>query len=70
MARVVRFQKVGDPEVLKIEEVPLRQPAKVEVTLRVQAVGLNRAEWLFMHGVPGANTAPSCFCNRVPSGFS
>jgi len=50
MARVVRFHKVGDPEVFKIEEVPLRQPAKVEVTLRVQAVGLNRAEWLFMHG--------------------
>jgi NADPH:quinone reductase-like Zn-dependent oxidoreductase len=50
MARVVRFHEVGGPEVLKIEEVSLRSPAKGEVTLRVQAIGLNRAESMFMHG--------------------
>ncbi len=50
MARVVRFYEVGGPEVLKIEEVPSRQPAKGEVTLRVRAIGLNRSESMFMHG--------------------
>ena len=50
MARIVRFYQVGGPEVLKIEEVPSRQPEKGEVKLRVQAIGLNRAESMFMHG--------------------
>jgi hypothetical protein len=38
------------PENLKIEEVALREPGAGEVKLRVQAVGLNRAEPGFMHG--------------------
>jgi len=50
MARIVRFYQVGGPEVLKIEEVPSRQPEKGEVKLRVQAIGLNRAEFMFMNG--------------------
>ena len=50
MAKIVRFYKVGGPEVLKIEDVPSRQPAKNEARLRVQAIGLNRAESMFMHG--------------------
>src|SRR5262249_52255694 len=50
MARIVRFYELGGPEVLKIEDVPSRQPSKGEVTLRVDAIGLNRAESMFMHG--------------------
>ncbi len=50
MAKLVRFYETGGPEVLKIEEVPTRQPGKGEVTLRVQAIGLNRAESTFMRG--------------------
>jgi NADPH:quinone reductase-like Zn-dependent oxidoreductase len=50
MAKIVRFYKVGGPEVLKIEDVPSRQPSKGEVSLSVQAIGLNRAESMFMHG--------------------
>jgi NADPH:quinone reductase-like Zn-dependent oxidoreductase len=50
MAKIVRFYKVGGPEVLKIEDVPSRQPAKNEARLRVQAIGLNRSESMFMHG--------------------
>jgi len=50
MAKVVRFYEVGGPEVLKIEDIPSRQPTKGEVTLRVRAIGLNRAESMFMHG--------------------
>jgi NADPH:quinone reductase-like Zn-dependent oxidoreductase len=50
MAKIVRFHKLGRPEVLKIEDVPSREPSKGEVVLSVQAIGLNRAESMFMHG--------------------
>ena len=48
MPKIVRFHEVGGPEVLKIEEETLKQPGKGEVRLKVQAVGLNRAESMFM----------------------
>ena len=50
MAKIVRFHQIGGPEVLKIEEVPSREPGKGEAKLRVQAIGLNRSESMFMHG--------------------
>jgi NADPH:quinone reductase-like Zn-dependent oxidoreductase len=50
MSRVIRFHTLGGPENLKIEEVPLRAPGEGEVKLRVRAVGLNRAELVFMQG--------------------
>jgi NADPH:quinone reductase-like Zn-dependent oxidoreductase len=50
MPKVVRFHEVGGPEVLKFEEVPVPQPGKGEVRLKVQAIGLNRAESMFYHG--------------------
>jgi NADPH:quinone reductase-like Zn-dependent oxidoreductase len=50
MATIVRFHELGGPEVLKFEEIPLQQPGKGEVRLRVQAAGLNRAEALYCRG--------------------
>lgn len=50
MRRVVRFDHHGGPEVLRIEEVALASPAEGEVQIRVQAIGLNRAESLFRRG--------------------
>jgi NADPH:quinone reductase-like Zn-dependent oxidoreductase len=50
MSKVVRFHETGGPEVLKFEDVPPQQPAAGEVRLKVQAVGLNRAESMFYHG--------------------
>jgi NADPH:quinone reductase-like Zn-dependent oxidoreductase len=50
MTKIVRFHEIGGPEVLKIEDVPSRQASKGEACLRVQAIGLNRAESMFMHG--------------------
>jgi NADPH:quinone reductase-like Zn-dependent oxidoreductase len=50
MAKVVRFYETGGPEVLKFEEAPLQEPGKGEVRLRVQALGLNRAESMFYRG--------------------
>lgn len=44
MAKIVRFYRIGGPEVLQIEEVSSREPGKGEAKLRVNAIGLNRAE--------------------------
>ena len=48
--RIVRFHELGGPEVLKLDEVPLPEPASGEVRLRVKAIGLNRAEVMFRQG--------------------
>jgi NADPH:quinone reductase-like Zn-dependent oxidoreductase len=49
-AKIVRFHKIGPPEVLQIDELPLPAPDKGEVRLRVKAFGLNRAEIHFRQG--------------------
>src|ERR1700746_3588720 len=50
MAKIIRFDRVGGPEVLQIKEEPSKQPGKGEVRLKVKAVGLNRAESMFIRG--------------------
>jgi NADPH:quinone reductase-like Zn-dependent oxidoreductase len=50
MVKIVRFHKTGDTKVLKLEELPLPEPGQGEVRLRVQAIGLNRAEVMFRKG--------------------
>jgi NADPH:quinone reductase len=50
MPKIVRFSQVGGPEVLKLEELPAPRPAKGEVLIRVEAIGLNRAEVMFRNG--------------------
>ncbi len=50
MARVVRFHKVGGPEVLQIEELEVTPPGKGEVQIRIHALGLNRAEAMYRSG--------------------
>ncbi len=50
MPKIVRFYETGGPEVLKIEESPLVEPGGGEVRLKVEAIGLNRAEVMFRQG--------------------
>ncbi|WP_334108601.1 zinc-dependent alcohol dehydrogenase family protein [Methylobacillus sp.] len=50
MARVVQFDQVGGPEVLKVVDVPVRTPNAGEVRINVKAIGLNRAESMFRSG--------------------
>ena len=50
MPKIIRFHEVGGPEVLKIEELPAPTPQKGEVRLKVEAIGLNRAEVMFRQG--------------------
>ena len=51
MPKAIRFNQLGGPEVLHFEDVPERQPSAGEVLLKVEAVGLNRAESMFFHGL-------------------
>ena len=50
MSRVVRFHKVGGPEVLQIEDLAVGAPGPGEIRVRVEAIGLNRAEAMFRSG--------------------
>ncbi|GAB2693696.1 zinc-dependent alcohol dehydrogenase family protein [Kitasatospora kifunensis] len=50
MAKAVVFDETGGPEVLKIVAVELGEPGPDEVLVRVEALGLNRAEALFRAG--------------------
>jgi NADPH:quinone reductase-like Zn-dependent oxidoreductase len=40
--KIVRFHKTGPAEVQQFDELPLPQPGKGEVRIRVKAIGLNR----------------------------
>ncbi|WP_406340795.1 alcohol dehydrogenase catalytic domain-containing protein [Streptomyces sp. NBC_00648] len=50
MARTVRFHELGGPEVLRLEDVEVGVPGPGELLIRVDAIGLNRAEALFRGG--------------------
>lgn len=50
MSRVVQFHEIGGPEVLRIEDVPDQEPVDGEVRIRVEALGLNRAECMLREG--------------------
>jgi NADPH:quinone reductase-like Zn-dependent oxidoreductase len=50
MARVVRFHRIGGPEVLQIDTLDVPAPAAGEVRISVKALGLNRAESMFRSG--------------------
>jgi len=59
MPKIVRFHEIGGPEVLKIEDLPSKEPGKGEVRLKVQAIGLNRAESMFSMDSTLSNTIAS-----------
>ena len=50
MAKTVLVHELGGPEVLKIEDMDVGVPGEGEVRIRVQAIGLNRAEAMFRAG--------------------
>ncbi len=51
MSKIVRFDKVGDANVLKIVDETHAEPGEGEVRIKVKAIGLNRAEVLFRQGL-------------------
>lgn len=50
MARAVRFHRVGGPEVMQFEDVVAGAPGQGEMRVRIEAIGLNRAEAMFRSG--------------------
>ncbi len=50
MVRTVLFHELGGPEVLRVEEAPIAGPGPGELLVRVDAIGLNRAEVLYRSG--------------------
>ncbi len=62
MPRIVRFARYGGPEVLEIHDEPLKEPGDGEVRLKVEAMGLNRAEIMFR---TGAYVADPTFPSRI-----
>ncbi|MGR8949522.1 MAG: zinc-dependent alcohol dehydrogenase family protein [Gammaproteobacteria bacterium] len=50
MARIARFFEVGGPENIQIVDEEPPAPGSGEVVVNVKAAGLNRAEFLYLHG--------------------
>jgi NADPH:quinone reductase-like Zn-dependent oxidoreductase len=50
MAKAIRIHRLGGPEVLGIEDIATGTPGVGEVRIRVEAVGLNRAEAMYRAG--------------------
>jgi NADPH:quinone reductase-like Zn-dependent oxidoreductase len=50
MTQVVRIHQTGGPEVLRLEDLPVGRPGPGEMRIRVEAIGLNRAEAAFRAG--------------------
>ena len=50
MPKQVVFHEIGDADVLQIEDQPLVEPGEGEVRIKVEAIGLNRAEVMFRRG--------------------
>eukprot|EP01132_Coremiostelium_polycephalum_P005897 gene5897-7344_t len=46
----VILREFGGPDVIKVEEIPIPEPLKGEVRVRVDAVGLNRVEQYYRNG--------------------
>lgn len=49
-SKIVRFHQTGSAEVLKIETCPEAEPGAGELRIKVEALGLNRAEIMFREG--------------------
>lgn len=50
MSKIVRIHEQGPPEVLRIEDLDVGEPAAGEVRVRIEAIGLNRSEAAFRAG--------------------
>lgn len=49
-SKTIRFHEFGGPEVLRFESIEIGEPGEGEVLVRIEAIGLNRAEASFRSG--------------------
>lgn len=59
MSKVVRIHSLGDPEVLRVDNIDVAEPSHGEVRIAVEAIGLNRVETMFRSGGFGQPELPS-----------
>lgn len=50
MSKVARFHQIGGPEVLQLDSMELSPPHDDEVLIKINTIGLNRAEVMFRSG--------------------
>jgi len=50
MSKVARFHQTGGPEVLQLDNIELSPPQADEVLIKINSIGLNRAEVMFRSG--------------------
>ncbi len=48
--KIIRFHKIGGPEVLQFDEIDIIKPKESEVLFKVKAFALNQADILFING--------------------
>ena len=48
--KIVRFHETGSADVLTLEECPIPEPQKDELRIKVEAIGINRADIMFREG--------------------
>ena len=51
MTQVIRIHQTGGPEVLRFEDLAVGDPGPGEIRVRVEAIGLNRAEAMYRAGL-------------------
>lgn len=56
--RAARFHEYGEPDVLKVEDVPVPEPGPGEVRIRVEAAALNHLDLWVRRGLPIEHTMP------------
>jgi len=49
-SKTVRFHEIGNADVLKMETLPISNPKEGEVRIKVEALGINRAEIMLREG--------------------
>jgi len=49
-SQIIRFHQTGDASVLQYETLPIGEPGPGQIRIKVQALGLNRAELMFRQG--------------------
>jgi NADPH:quinone reductase-like Zn-dependent oxidoreductase len=62
--RAVLLSETGGPEVLRIEELPMPEPAEGEVLIAVRAASVNPIDWKFRRGLV-AKKLPAILGNDV-----
>lgn len=54
----IQYETVGGPEVLRLVELPLPEPAGAQVRVAVRAAGVNPADWKAREGLMGPQELP------------